>query len=122
MSMPFSYLFLLFLQGQTKTIGCVTGFERGALLAKTDIESAFRLLPVHLDSLHLLGCFWEGGYFVDRCLPMGCSLLCAYFEAFSSFLEWVVRDVSDGASVINYLNVFYALVQDRTGYVLYCYT
>ncbi|KAJ1161876.1 hypothetical protein NDU88_002356 [Pleurodeles waltl] len=28
---------------------------RGALLAKTDIESAFRLLPVHPDDYHLLG-------------------------------------------------------------------
>lgn len=45
------------------------------LLAKTDIESAFHVLPVHPDSLQLLGCFWDGGYFVDRCLPMGCLVL-----------------------------------------------
>lgn len=28
----------------------------GALLEKSDIESAFRLLPVHPDCYHLLGC------------------------------------------------------------------
>lgn len=78
----------------------------GALLAKTDIEAAFRLLPVHPESLFLLGCFWEGGYFVDRCLPMGCSLSCAYFETFSSFLEWVIREVSGHQSVIHYLDDF----------------
>ncbi|KAM4013494.1 LOW QUALITY PROTEIN: uncharacterized protein ACNLHF_003571 [Anomaloglossus baeobatrachus] len=79
---------------------------RGALLAKTDIESAFRLLPVHPDCVRLLGCCWEGGYFVDRCLPMGCSISCAFFETFSSFLEWVVRDVSGWSSVVHYLDDF----------------
>ncbi|KAM9319605.1 uncharacterized protein PAF06_003991 [Gastrophryne carolinensis] len=53
----------------------------GALMAKTDIEAAFRLLPVHPESVYLLGCFFEGGYYVDRCLPMGCSISCSYFEA-----------------------------------------
>ncbi|KAM3940651.1 uncharacterized protein RB166_000605 [Leptodactylus fuscus] len=79
---------------------------RGALMAKTDIEAAFRLLPVHPDSFHLLGCAWEEQFFVDCCLPMGCSISCAYFEAFSSFLEWVVRDVSGLSSVIHYLDDF----------------
>lgn len=63
----------------------VRRFGKGALLAKMDIESAFCWLPVHPESLHLLGCCWEGCYFIDCCLPMGCSLSCAYFEAFSSF-------------------------------------
>ncbi|KAM9326262.1 uncharacterized protein PAF06_002450 [Gastrophryne carolinensis] len=78
----------------------------GALMAKTDIESAFRLLPVHPDSLYLLGCFFEGGYYVDRCLPMGCSISCAYFEAFSSFLEWVVKERAGLGSVTHYLDDF----------------
>ncbi|KAM9311479.1 uncharacterized protein PAF06_009289 [Gastrophryne carolinensis] len=75
-------------------------------MAKTDIESAFRLLPVHPDSLYLLGCFFEGGYYVDRCLPMGCSISCAYFEAFSSFLEWVVKERAGVGSVTHYLDDF----------------
>ncbi|KAM4038547.1 uncharacterized protein ACNLHF_016903 [Anomaloglossus baeobatrachus] len=79
---------------------------KGALMAKTDIESAFRLLPVHSDCVRLLGCFWEGAYFVDRCLPMGCSISCAFFETFSSFLEWVVRDVSGLSALVHYLDDF----------------
>lgn len=39
--------------------------SRGSLLAKTDVESAFRLLPVHPHSFYLLGCHWQGFYFVD---------------------------------------------------------
>lgn len=61
-------------------------------MAKSDVEAAFRLLPVHPQSFHLLGCFWQGSYFVDRCLPMGCSISCALFETFSSFFEWAVRE------------------------------
>ncbi|XP_071980513.1 uncharacterized protein [Engystomops pustulosus] len=53
-----------------KAVEWVRKYGRGALLAKMDIESAFRLLPVHRDSLRLLGCFWESAFYVDRCLPM----------------------------------------------------
>ncbi|XP_069592246.1 uncharacterized protein [Ranitomeya imitator] len=81
-------------------------YGAGALMAKTDIESAFRLLPVHPESIPLLGCFWNGEFYLDRCLPMGCSISCSLFETFSTFLEWVVRDVSDVASVIHYLDDF----------------
>ncbi|XP_044128316.1 uncharacterized protein LOC122921997 isoform X1 [Bufo gargarizans] len=90
-------------------VGWVRRCGQGALLAKVDVEAAFRLLPVHVESMGLLGCYWGGEYFVDRCLPMGCSLSCAYFEAFSSFLEWVVVEVSGCASVIHYLDDFLCL-------------
>ncbi|XP_041429517.1 uncharacterized protein LOC121397210 isoform X1 [Xenopus laevis] len=95
---------------------CYTSFDeavrlvreagRGALMAKADIESAFRLLPVHRESLHLLGCFFAGGYYVDRSLPMGCSISCSYFEAFSTFLEWVVRQRAGVDAIIHYLDDF----------------
>lgn len=87
-------------------VAWVQRYGRGALLAKTDIEAAFRLLPVHPDSCHLLGCRWQDRFFVDRCLPMGCAISCSLFEQFSSFLEWVVRDVSGLSSVIHYLDDF----------------
>ncbi|KAM4016896.1 uncharacterized protein ACNLHF_003047 [Anomaloglossus baeobatrachus] len=64
---------------------------RGALMAKADVEAAFRLLPVHPESFHLLGFMWDGEYYVDRCLPMGCSISCAYFEAFSTKLNFACR-------------------------------
>lgn len=79
---------------------------RGALLAKSDIESAFRLLPVHPDCFHLLGCYLDGHYYYDMCLPMGCSISCHYFELFSSFLEWVVRYETGSTAVTHYLDDF----------------
>lgn len=57
-------------------------------------------------SFHLLGCCCQNSYFVDRCLPMGCSISCALFEAFSSFFEWAFREVAGVNSVIHYLDDF----------------
>ncbi|KAM9323850.1 carbohydrate sulfotransferase 4-like [Gastrophryne carolinensis] len=38
---------------------------------------------------------------------MGCSISCSYFEAFSSFLEWVVKEKAGGrASITHYLDDF----------------
>ncbi|KAI8515720.1 hypothetical protein Bbelb_065330 [Branchiostoma belcheri] len=63
----------------------------GCYLAKTDIQSAFRLIPVHPDDHHLLGFTYNGEFYYDRCLPMGSSISCAIFESLSTALEWICR-------------------------------
>ncbi|XP_077113745.1 uncharacterized protein LOC143816266 isoform X2 [Ranitomeya variabilis] len=78
----------------------------GALLAKSDIESAFRLLPVHPECFHLLGCKVDQLFYFDMCLPMGCSISCHYFELFSTFLDWVVRYETGSNSTVHYLDDF----------------
>ncbi|CAJ0965330.1 unnamed protein product [Ranitomeya imitator] len=78
----------------------------GAWMAKSDIASAFRLLPVHPDCYHFLGCFADVYYYYDTCLPMGCSISCKYFELFSSFLEWVVKFETGSQLVTHYLDDF----------------
>ena len=32
---------------------------RGAFMAKTDLKSAFRLIPIHPDDWNLLGIYWQ---------------------------------------------------------------
>lgn len=76
------------------------------LLAKTNIEAAFQVIPVHPDSFQLLRCLWLGQYFVDRCLPMGCAISCFLFETFSPFLEWVVQTEACIPSVLHCLDYF----------------
>ena len=66
-------------------ITLIKSLGRACYMAKTDIKSAFRIIPIHPDDYHLLGMTWNNSYFFDRCLPMGCS--CAIFEAFSTALE-----------------------------------
>ena len=72
-------------------ITLIKSLGRGCYMAKTDIKSAFRIIPIHPDDYHLLGMTWNNSYFFDRCLPMGCSSSCAIFEAFSTALEWLAK-------------------------------
>ena len=60
---------------------------RGALIAKCDIESAFRVIPISPSEYHLLGFTWQNKYYADCCLPMGCSSSCKIFEDFSSAIQ-----------------------------------
>ena len=66
---------------------------RGCFLAKNDIESAFRIIPIHPGDYCLLGMCWEGQFYYDRCMPMGCSSSCKTFETFSTALEWIAKHV-----------------------------
>ena len=79
---------------------------KGAWLAKSDIKSAFRLLPVHPSDYELLGFSFEGQFYYDKCLPMGCSISCSLFELFSTFLEFRVKHVTRSQGVTHYLDDF----------------
>ena len=64
---------------------------KGALMAKCDVEAAFRLLPVHPHDFKFLGFKFEGNYYVGKAMPMGCSISCAAFESFNTFLDWALH-------------------------------
>ena len=87
-------------------ISIVVRAGKGALLAKADIESAFRLLPIHPSDFHLLGICANNMFYVDKALPMGASCSPAYFETFSTFLEWVIRQDSGSDLIVHYMDDF----------------
>ncbi|XP_077778980.1 uncharacterized protein LOC144326307 [Podarcis muralis] len=96
-----------------QAVQLIRKFGRGALLAKCDIESAFRLLPVHPEDFRWLGFKFEGVYFVDKAMPMGCSVACAAFEAFSTFLDWALRFKTGAEGVSHYLDDFILVADSR---------
>ena len=59
-------------------------------LAKTDIKSAFRLLPIYPGGFDLLDVQFKGQYYINICLPMCCSISCSRFETNATFLHWMV--------------------------------
>ena len=81
-------------------------YGQKAFLAKTDIKSAFRIIPISPKDYHLLGFKWGGLYYFDKCLPMGASSSCAIFERFSSALHWIISQRVKGVSVIHVLDDF----------------
>lgn len=76
----------------------------GAEMAKCDIKSAFWLLPIHPNDFELLGFTFDGEFYMNRALPMGCSVSCAAFEKFSSFLEWVLQQCTGLQTTKHYLD------------------
>ena len=47
----------------------ILGLRSGALMAKLDIKSAYRLVPVHPGDRYLLNLQWEGETYAVACLP-----------------------------------------------------
>ena len=66
-------------------------FGPGALMAKVDIESAYRLIPVHPDDHCLLGVEWEDRVYYDTKLPFGLRSAPKIFNAVADGLEWCIR-------------------------------
>lgn len=54
---------------------------KGAELVNVDIKSAFRLLIVSPSGFDLLGIYFVGKFYIDKCL-----------EKFSTFLQWAVEE------------------------------
>ena len=70
----------------------VASFGPGSLMAKVDIESAYRLIPVHPDDHPLLAVTWHGQTFCDGMLPFGLRSAPKIFTAVVDALEWCARE------------------------------
>ena len=68
-------------------------------LAKTDVRSAFRIIPVDPTDYYLLGMHWKGKYIIDCCLSMGLAVL-------STGMEWVARNKLNIPHIIHILDDF----------------
>ena len=73
-------------------VAAVLLLGKGCLMAKTDIDNAFRLVPIHPLDHDLLGFSFNNNFYYDTCLPMGSSSSCFIFECFSSGLQWIAQE------------------------------
>ena len=78
-------------QNLSHALNMVKKLGRGCLLAKTDIECAFRIIPIKKSDHYLLGFKWKNNFFFDKCLVMGASSSCLIFEKFSSALHYAMN-------------------------------
>ena len=79
----------------------VLSMGRGALLAKIDIENAFRNVPVHPHDRYLLGMKWNDQLFIDTVLPFGLRSAPKIFNALADALQWIARNLG-----VSYLEHF----------------
>ena len=89
-------------------------------MAKTDIKSAFHIIPIHPADFELLRMKWDNLYYYDQALPMGCSTSCSIFESFSTALEWIGISQLQASAVLHILDdfLFIAATQERCAHDL----
>ena len=79
-----------------------------AHLAKIDVKSAYRIVPVHPEDRPLLGVKFEGKVYADATLPFGLHLAPQIFNALADALLWILKPhgVSD---LMHYLDDYITL-------------
>jgi hypothetical protein len=86
----------------------------GTLLAKTDIENAFKQIPIHPSDFELLGFQFNDLYYYDKTLPFGLSYSCNLFETFSSVLHWILKHKFSVARCVHVLDDFLSIGPPRS--------
>ena len=73
-------------------------------MAKTDISNAFRIIPIHPHDHAILGIKFNGCFYFDQCLPMGCASSCSIFEEFSCALQWIAHTKGGITHIVHVLD------------------
>ena len=79
---------------------------KNCLMAKTDIENSFKIIPIHHKDHELLGFSIDGKYYYDKTLPMGLSYSCCLFEKFSNAIHWIVDNKLKSSGCVHVLDDF----------------
>ena len=75
-------------------------------MAKLDLKSAYRIVPVNLADQHLLGLEWQGTVYCDQALPFGLRSTPKIFTAVADGLAWAMKCRGINI-VIHYLDDFF---------------
>ena len=92
----------------------VVELGRGTKLAKMDIKSAYRLVPVHPQDCLLLSMQWNQRIFLDNALLFRLRSAPKIFNTIADVLEWVNKHQGI-ARVHHYLDDFITLGEPDTG-------
>ena len=88
------------------------GIESTIYLSKTDVQSAFHLVPLSafcwcwliMMAHNLITKKYQ--FFVDKCLPFSASISCVLFQCFSNALHHITQVKSGYKTIMNYLDDF----------------
>lgn len=79
---------------------------RNCNLAKYDIDSAYRIIPVNYLDNELLGINWKNQFYFDHYLAMGLGSSCFIFENISTALQWIAQNRLNIRHMIHILDDF----------------
>jgi hypothetical protein len=89
-----------------EAVNLVQELGRNCKLFKSDIKSAYRIIPIQPSDFELLGFRFNDKYYFDKALPFGASISCITFERFARFLEFSVKLKMKSGKLIHYLDDF----------------
>ena len=92
----------------------ITQLGRGSQLSKMDIEEAYRIVPIHPDDRHLLGCQSDNQVYIDISLPFGLRSTPIIFTALADALQWVIEQRGT-SHVAQYLDDFVTVGTPNAG-------
>lgn len=90
-------------------IATIKRLGKGCLLSKVDVESAFRIVPVHPDDWHLLGMQWQGKFYFDMRLSFGCRSSPYIFNTLADAIEWIGKHEFNIEHLFHLLDDFLAV-------------
>ena len=87
-------------------IRMVSAYGPSALMAKFDVEAAYRNIAVHPDDRFLLGMKWRGQFYVDLALPFGLRSAPYIFNLVANMVEWILVNSHGVSDLLHYLDDF----------------
>ena len=92
-------------KGQPPGICMVFRYGPGALMAKFDVESAYRNIPVNPDDRLLLGMRWRGQFYVDLSLPFRLRSAPFIFNSIADMADWILLHKHRLSDLLHYLDI-----------------
>ena len=89
-----------------QVIHMVSRLSRGALIAKFNVEAAYRNIPVQPADRFLLGMKWRDSYNVDLTLPFGLCPAPYIFNTVADMVEWILMHSYQISDLLHYLGDF----------------
>lgn len=89
-----------------QVIRMVSRLGRGALMAKFDVEAAYRNIPVHPADRLLLGMKWGDSYYVDLTPPFGLRSAPYIFNAVEDMVARILVHAYQVSELLHYLDDF----------------
>ena len=99
--------------------GACSSITQGCYMAKIDLKSAYRSVPIHPDHYPAAGLQWRFSgsnkpvYLYDTCLMFGASQAVSIFHRLSNALVRVIEKYTAPGCVVNYLDDFLILAPTK---------
>ena len=92
-----------------EAVALVTLSGVGSFMAKMDVKSAFRLIPVRKQDWNLLGYCHDNRYYFDTVLPFGLRSSPAISNRLSEFMKWMIITKSPTCNWVHYMDDFFVV-------------